>query len=108
MARYFVIALLFTVSCLGHSSLLVEAEIDFSDKVVRSQNESLQEFLASCACKDGVYVDKKCSDAAEVTAVVKARWAYHVGMMKYNAKISKTRPAPTSLFASAPVCTEGQ
>lgn len=78
------------------------AELAFTDRMIRESAVSVQSFLLDrCACQDGTWrsthdgtPDAVCRAQAEWWQVYSVRWSWHQSMMRYNARISDTRPGP--------------
>lgn len=76
-------------------------EVQYVDMTVRYEAATVKRFLTSaCTCSgEGVWVassenstTEDCASAGDWYRVYSSRWAWHVGMMRYNGRTSDTDP----------------
>jgi hypothetical protein len=75
-------------------------EVAFTDRLVREGAPATRDIvLRRCTCANGVWqsnsswaTDQLCQDYADWWTVYAVRWAWHRGMMLYNARLRETRP----------------
>jgi hypothetical protein len=85
------------------------AEIAFTDRMLRESAPVVRDFvMARCNCASNVWrttgvsvTDQQCLDYSEWWMVYTSRWAWHHGMMLYNARVTDTRPQTTPIIPPA-------
>ena len=83
------------------------SEMAFTERLVRGGAPAVREYLVrQCTCANGAWYargnpsDPTCRNYAEWWAVYTSRWAWHLQMARFNARIEGTRPGPTPVVPS--------